>query len=64
MSSRIDKIQAPYIRNLRETFVLNQLVNAGFEVNAPETGDFWIDDATIEVGGKLKKAAQVHHLPN
>lgn len=45
--------------NLRETFLLGQLLNAGFEVTEPDRGDFLIDGVTIEVGGKNKSAKQV-----
>jgi hypothetical protein len=42
----------PDIGNIRETFVFNQLINAGLEVNLPKKGDFIINDYTAEVGGK------------
>lgn len=45
--------------NLRETFLLGQLLNAGFEVVESDRGDFLIDGVTIEVGGKNKSAKQV-----
>jgi len=54
--------EKPDIGNIRETFVLNQLMNAGFKVSAPDEGDFLIDGLTIEVGGKSKNTAQVNHL--
>jgi hypothetical protein len=54
----------PDIGNIRETFILNQLLNAGLVVNAPSVGDFITDGLTIEVGGKSKSAAQVKHLEN
>ena len=46
--------------NIRETFFLNQMRNAGYSVYYPgESYDFIIDDGTsFEVGGKHKKAAQ------
>lgn len=50
--------------NLRETFLLNQLINAGMEVSAPVDGDFYISNLTIEVGGKSKTAKQVQHTEN
>lgn len=52
------------IGNIRETFVLNQLINAGIEVNSPKDGDFIFDSYTIEVGGKGKNTSQVKHLEN
>lgn len=45
--------------NLRETFLLGQLINAGFEVFEPRSGDFLVDGITIEVGGKNKSSRQV-----
>lgn len=52
------------IGNIRETFVFNQLINAGMEVNSPKDGDFIFEDYTIEVGGKGKNTSQVKHLEN
>lgn len=49
----------PDIGNLRETFLLGQLLNKGLEVHAPASGDFLVEGLTIEVGGKGKSAAQV-----
>jgi len=45
--------------NLRETFLLSQLLNAGYEVYEPGDGDFLVDNLTIEVGGKNKSSKQV-----
>ncbi len=56
--------EKPDIGNVRETFVLNQLLNAGLNVNAPVEGDFITDGLTIEVGGKGKNRKQVKHLDN
>ena len=56
--------EKPDIGNIRETFVLNQLLNAGLQVNAPGEGDFAIDELIIEVGGKRKNTSQVKHLDN
>ena len=50
---------APDKGNLRETFLLNQLENAGAEVFAPPEGDFLTGGILIEVGGKSKNARQV-----
>lgn len=44
---------------LRETFLLNQLLNAGYEVFEPKKGDFWVNGLTLEVGGKNKSSKQV-----
>jgi predicted AAA+ superfamily ATPase len=52
----------PEVGNLRETFVLNQLINSGAEVTYPQAGDFMVNETVIEVGGKTKSAAQVNHL--
>ena len=52
----------PDIGNLRETFILNQLLNSEMNVYAPEAGDFRIEDLTLEVGGKGKTTKQVKHL--
>lgn len=58
--------QEPDLGNLRETFLLSQLINAGFEVRLPGTGDFYIEkhDLTIEVGGKSKTIKQVKNENN
>jgi hypothetical protein len=56
--------EKPDIGNIRETFVLNQLLNAGLKVNSPAEGDFVIDGLTIEVGGKGKNTSQLKHLDN
>jgi len=56
--------EKPDIGNIRETFVLNQLLNAGLKVNSQGEGDFAIDGLTIEVGGKGKNTSQVKHLDN
>jgi predicted AAA+ superfamily ATPase len=56
--------EKPDIGNVRETFVLNQLLNAGLNVSSPAEGDFIINGLTIEVGGKGKNTNQVKHLDN
>lgn len=56
--------EKPDIGNIRETFVLNQLLNAGLKVSTPSEGDFALDGLTIEVGGKGKNTSQVKHLEN
>jgi len=50
---------SPDIGNLRETFLFNQLQNAGLVVSAPKEGDFLTKGYHIEVGGKNKTAKQV-----
>jgi len=54
--------EKPDIGNIRETFVFNQLINAGMEVNSLKEGDFIFNDYTLEVGGKGKNSSQVKHL--
>lgn len=49
----------PDIGSLRESFLMNQLLNAGHEVTMPKTGDFFVDGFTIEVGGRSKNAEQI-----
>ena len=49
------------IGNLRETFLLNQLINAGLPVFTPATGDFITNGWHIEAGGKNKNALQVKY---
>lgn len=47
--------------NIRETFLLSQLLNADFEVYSPSEGDFITSGVIIEVGGKSKTNKQVKH---
>ncbi|MBW6537733.1 MAG: AAA family ATPase [Mariniphaga sp.] len=54
--------EKPDIGNIRETFVFNQLINAGLDINSPKEGDFIFNDYTVEVGGKGKTSSQVKHL--
>lgn len=50
--------ESPNKGTLRETFLLNQLKNAGLKTLYPETGDFLVNNAQIvEVGGKNKTKA-------
>lgn len=44
----------PDVGTIRETFLINQLRNAGHEVTLPLTGDFQTGDIIFEVGGKSK----------
>jgi uncharacterized protein len=55
--------QNPDVGNLRETFMLNQLVNAGLETWFPEKSDFLASGIYIEVGGKNKPAAVSDSMP-
>lgn len=50
--------------NLRETFLLNQLINAGYEVFEPVNGDFLVNGINIEVGGKNKSGRQLKQEKN
>ncbi len=50
----------PDIGNLRETFLLNQIMNAGLPIYAPSEGDFYMNEWYIEVGGKDKNNKQVN----
>lgn len=46
--------------NLRETFLLNQLLNAHIDTTLPKNGDFMVDQQyTLEVGGKSKTGKQL-----
>lgn len=49
----------PETGTVRETFLLNQLVNANMPVTLPAAGDFYAQHTHIEVGGKGKSAKQV-----
>lgn len=49
----------PDIGSIRETFLLNQLINIKIKVTLPATGDFLAEGFHIEVGGKSKTAKQV-----
>lgn len=44
---------------LRETFVLNQLRNSNYAVFYPDKGDFIVENAIFEVGGKSKDRKQI-----
>lgn len=45
--------------SLRETFLLNQMINGGLQAFYPKQGDFYVDGYTIEVGGKDKSNKQI-----
>lgn len=51
--------------NLRETFALDQLQNAGYSVTFPKLGDFLInEELLIEIGGSEKSSSQVAEYVN
>lgn len=53
----------PDIGTIRETFLLNQLKNAGHEVEYATKGDFLVDRKyTIEIGGPGKSAKQIEGI--
>jgi len=54
----------PEIGSIRESFMINQLLNAGHKVALPDNGDFFVDDLHIEVGGKNKSGKQVQNVEN
>ena len=58
--------QQPELGNLRETFVLNQLRNAGLTTSLPDKGDFYLEEngITLEVGGKNKEGKQIAGIEN
>jgi hypothetical protein len=49
----------PDIGSIRESFLLNQLINSGHKVFYPKKGDFFVEEKIIEVGGKLKSGKQI-----
>lgn len=51
--------------NVRETFALDQLQNAGLNVTHPSKGDFLVnEEILLEIGGKTKTPSQVAHHEN
>lgn len=54
----------PQAGTLRETFFVNQLVNAGYMINlSPEKADFLVDEKyTFEVGGRNKGNSQIRNI--
>ncbi len=54
----------PEAGTIRETFFVNQLLNAGYHVNlSPEKADFLVNEKyTIEVGGKNKNKNQIRNI--
>ena len=49
----------PDIGSIRESFLLNQLINSGHKVYYPKQGDFFVNNKVIEVGGKQKSGKQI-----
>ena len=50
---------------VRETFFLNQMRSAGYQVTYPKQGDFEVNEKYLfEVGGRNKKFDQIKDLPN
>jgi predicted AAA+ superfamily ATPase len=49
----------PEIGTVRETFLLNQLINANLDVSLSKAGDFYTQHTHLEVGGKGKSGGQV-----
>lgn len=47
---------------VRETFVMNQLINQGIEVYYPEQGDFQVGEYIFEIGGKTKTDQQIKNI--
>ncbi len=45
--------------SLRETFMLNQLINSKQEVGYPKEGDFSVGECIFEIGGGQKKRKQI-----
>jgi hypothetical protein len=53
------------IGTLRETFVVNQLTNAGLSIHLPKKGDILVKNETVfEIGGPSKLKKQIQDLPN
>ncbi|HEY9561867.1 MAG TPA: hypothetical protein VIR29_13875 [Anseongella sp.] len=49
--------------SIRESFFMNQLKNAGYQIDLPPKGDFLVDSQyTFEIGGKGKTYAQIKGL--
>lgn len=55
----------PEAGTLRESFIVDQLLNSGHRVEIPKKGDFLIDgQIVIEVGGRNKDAQQIQGMKN
>ncbi|MBV6642851.1 MAG: ATP-binding protein [Cyclobacteriaceae bacterium] len=57
--------ESPDIGTLRETFFLNQLKNANYDISLSKAGDFLLENRYVfEVGGKNKDKSQVKGIEN
>ncbi|MEX2336219.1 MAG: ATP-binding protein, partial [Fulvivirga sp.] len=55
----------PEIGTVRETFFINQIKNAGYQINLGKKGDFLVDGTyTFEIGGRNKNAIQIKDVDN
>ena len=54
----------PDIGNVRETSFYNQVLSAGYGVQAAEPSDFRVQDTVLEVGGRNKKRQQIRDIPH
>lgn len=55
----------PDVGTIRETFFLNQIRNAGLQINQATMGDFLVDEKwTFEIGGKGKSSVQIKDVPD
>lgn len=61
---QLPQLQDSLIGKVRETFVINQLQNAGIPVYSTKEGDFQTDTLLFEVGGKNKTTQQIRHQEN
>jgi len=52
------------VGKVRETFVLNQMQNAGLQTYFSPKGDFFVNGYTFEIGGPSKKESQIRHEKN
>ncbi|MCE3237331.1 MAG: ATPase [Gammaproteobacteria bacterium] len=63
-ASYLPVTQDSVIGKIRETFVINQLQNAGLSAYYSEAGDFNVDGFVLEIGGKSKTKKQIKEKPN
>ena len=52
------------VGKVRETFVINQMQNAGLQTFYSSKGDLCVNDYTFEIGGPSKKESQIRHEKN
>lgn len=65
----IYSVHAPLLEDqergkIRETFVVNQIQNAGLSLFYSELGDFKVKNSILEVGGKSKTTKQIKNITN